>query len=124
MRTIQTVADRLWRRDPSQAIIIAGATCCDDRLMSRPNLFVTGAIAADELGEALAPHNPGWLLTACEQPVFGHPLVETAKQVARPVAYRDWSGGSLKPRNGDLAIPATLDVARLADLVVDWVMRP
>ncbi|MEY9278876.1 hypothetical protein [Bradyrhizobium yuanmingense] len=91
--------------------------------MSHPNLFVTGAVAADELGKVLAPRNPGWLLTDFEQPVFGHPLVDTAKQATRPVAYRDWSGGALQPRKGDLAIPANVDAAGLADLVVDWVTR-
>jgi O-antigen biosynthesis protein len=123
LSTIRALADRFWQRDPSQAIVVAGATCGDDRLMSRPNLFVTGAVAADELSEALAPHNPAWFLTGFEQAVFGHPLVETAKQAARPVAYRDWSGGSLKPRKGDLAIAAGVDANGLADLVVDWVAR-
>ncbi|RTE88087.1 glycosyltransferase family 2 protein [Bradyrhizobium sp. LVM 105] len=123
LQMIQTLADRLWRRKPSLPIVIAGATCGDHRLMSRPNIFVTGAIAADELGDVLRPHNPGWILTDFERPVFGHPLVETARQATRPVAYRDWSGGALKPRKGDLAISAIVNAAALADLVVDWVTR-
>ncbi|MBB4259958.1 glycosyltransferase family 2 protein [Bradyrhizobium sp. CIR3A] len=123
LQMIQTLADRLWRREPSLPIVIAGTTCGDDRLMSRPNIFVTGAITADELGDVLRPHNPGWILTGFEQPVFGHPLVETARQATRPVAYRDWSGGALKPRKGDLAISAIVNAAALADLVVDWVTR-
>ncbi|MBR1031989.1 glycosyltransferase family 2 protein [Bradyrhizobium liaoningense] len=123
MRMINTLADCLWGREPSLPIVIAGATCGDDRLMSRPNIFVTGAITADELGNVLRPHNPGWILTDFEQPVFGHPLVETARQATRPVAYRDWSGGALKPRKGDLAISAIANAAALADLVVDWVAR-
>ncbi|QHO78848.1 glycosyl transferase [Bradyrhizobium sp. CCBAU 051011] len=122
LRMIQTLADRLWRCDPSLPIVVAGTTCGDDRLMSQPSLFVTGVVAADELGEVLAPHNPGWLLTNFEQPVFGHPLIEAAKQATRPVAYRDWSGGSLTPRKGDLAIPANVDAAGLVDRVVDWIM--
>ncbi|MCP3476622.1 glycosyltransferase [Bradyrhizobium sp. CCGUVB1N3] len=121
LRTIRTLADRLRRRAPWLPIVIAGATCGDDRLMSQPNLFVTGAVAADELGKVLAPYNPGWLLTDFEQPAFGHPLVETTKQAARPVAYRDWSGGALKPRKGDLAIEANVDAAGLVDCVVDWI---
>ncbi|MBB4366818.1 GT2 family glycosyltransferase [Bradyrhizobium sp. CIR18] len=121
LRMIRTLADRLWRREPSLPIVIAGTTCGDDRLMSRPNLFVTGAVAADELSEVLTPHNPGWILTDFEQPIFGHPLVEAAKEATRPVAYCDWSGGALKPRKGDLAIPAIVNAAGLADLVVDWI---
>ncbi|TYO62080.1 glycosyltransferase [Bradyrhizobium hipponense] len=123
LRAIRTLADRLWRHEPSLSIVIAGTTCGDDRLMSQPNIFVTGAIAADELGDVLTPYNPGWILTDFEQPIFGHPLVETVKQAARPVAYCDWSGGALKPRKGDLAIPAIVNAAGLADLVVDWIAR-
>ncbi|WP_244429408.1 MULTISPECIES: glycosyltransferase [Bradyrhizobium] len=124
LRIIQTLADRLWRREPSLPIVIAGTTCGDDRLMSRPNIFITGAVAADELSDVLTPHNPGWILTDFEQPVFGHPLVETARQAIRPVAYRDWSGGRLKPRKGDLAISNIVNAAALADLVIDWATRP
>lgn len=123
LRIIRSLADRLWRHEPSLPIIITGTTCSDDRLMSQPNLFVMGAVAADELREVLTPHNPGWLLTDFEEPVFGHPLIEAAKQATRPVAYRDWSGGALKPRRGDLAIPANVDAAGLVDRVVDWVTR-
>jgi GT2 family glycosyltransferase len=123
LRVMRRLADCLLRRDPSQPIVIAGATCDDDRLMSYSNLFITGAVAADELGDVLAPHNPGWLLTDFEAPIFGHPLIETAKQASRPVAYRDWSGGSLKPRKDDLAIPADVDEAGLVEAVAGWITR-
>jgi GT2 family glycosyltransferase len=123
LRVMRRLADCLQRRDPSQSIVIAGATCDDDRLMSYSNLFITGAVVADELGDVLAPHNPGWLLTDFEGPIFGHPLIETAKQASRPVAYRDWSQGSLKPRKGDFAIPANVDEAGLVEAVVDWITR-
>ena len=33
------------------------------------------------------------------------------------------SGGSLKPREGDVAIPANVDTTGLIDLVVDWITR-
>ncbi|WP_245474558.1 hypothetical protein [Bradyrhizobium sp. Leo121] len=123
LRIMRSLADCLQRREPSRSIVIAGTTCDDDRLMSYPNVFITGAVAADELGDILAPHDPGWLLTDFEEPIFGHPLIETAKQALRPVAYRDWSGGSLTPRKGDLALPANADEAGLVDAVVDWVER-
>ena len=123
LRIVRTLAERLWLLKPSLSIVIAGATCDDDRLMSQPNLFVTGAVTLEELGDVLMPHNPGWLLTDFEEPMFGHPHIEAAKQAARPVAYRDWSGGSLKPREGDVAIPANVDTTGLIDLVVDWITR-
>lgn len=122
-RMMRRLAHCLQRRDPSRSIIIAGTTCDDDRLMSHSNLFVTGPVSANELGDVLAPHNPGWLLTDFEEPLFGHPLIETAKQASRPVAYRDWSGGLLKPRKCDLAIPAHVDEGQFVDAVVDWITR-
>ncbi|MGY4403737.1 glycosyltransferase family 2 protein [Bradyrhizobium sp. USDA 3315] len=118
---MRSLADRLRRREPLISVIIAGATCGDDRLMSYPNVFITGQIAVDELGDVLAPHNPGWLLTDFEQPVFGHPLIETVKRAMRPVAYRDWAGGSLRPRKDDLVIPADVDELGLVDAVVNWI---
>ncbi|MCA1453662.1 glycosyltransferase [Bradyrhizobium sp. BRP22] len=123
LRVMRRLADRLQRRAPSRSIVIAGTTCDDDRLMSYSNVFITGAVAADELGDVLAPHDPGWLLTDFEEPTFGHPLIETAKQASRPVAYRDWSGRSTKPRKRDLAVPANVDEAGFVDAVVDWVWR-
>jgi hypothetical protein len=123
LRTMRRLADCLQRQEPSRSIVIAGTTCDDDRLMSYPNVFMTGAVVADQLGDVLAPHDPGWLLTDFEEPIFGHPLIETAKRALRPVAYRDWSSGSSNPREGDLAIPANVDEAGLVDAVVDWVGR-
>ena len=91
--------------------------------MSYANVFITGAVAADEIGDVLAPHNPGWLLADFEEPAFGHPLIETARQASIPVAYRDWSAGSAKARKGDLAIRADVDEPGLVDAVIEWVGR-
>ncbi|MBN9004248.1 MAG: glycosyltransferase [Rhizobiales bacterium] len=124
LRLLRELADRLRRRKPSRSIVIAGATCDDDCLMSYGNVFITGAVAAGEIGDVLAPHHPGWLLTDFEEPTFGHPLIETARQAAIPVAYRDWSTGSVKARKGDLAIPADMDAAGFVDAVLAWVERP
>ena len=121
-RLMRKLADRLRGREPS-SIIIAGATCDDDRLMSYANVFITGAVAADEIGDVLAPHNPGWLLTDFEEPAFGHPLIETARQASIPVAYRDWSAGSAKTRKGDLAIPVDVNEPDFVDAVIEWVGR-
>ena len=88
--------------------------------MSCANVFVTGKIAAGEIGDVLAPHNPGWLLTDFDEPAFGHPLIETARRASIPVAYRDWSAGSIKPRKGDLAIPADADEEEFIDAVIAW----
>ncbi|OJU25277.1 MAG: glycosyl transferase [Nitrobacter sp. 62-13] len=122
-RLIRRLADYLGRRDPSRSIIIAGTTSDDDRLMSYANIFVTGAVTAGEIGDVLAPHHPGWLLTDFGEPAFGHPLIETARRAPISVAYRDWSGGSIRPRKRDLAIPADADDRGLVDAVIEWIER-
>jgi len=48
-------------------------------------------------------------------------MVETARTTNRPVAFRDWSFGRLKPRSGDLAIAADASDAALADTVAHWI---
>jgi hypothetical protein len=122
-RLIRRLAKCLRRRELFRSIVIAGATCNDDCLMSYPNVFVTGAVAASEIGDVLAPHNPGWLLTDFEEPAFGHPLIETARRASIPVAYRDWSAGSVNPRKRDLAVPIDADDQGLVDAVIGWVER-
>jgi GT2 family glycosyltransferase len=123
LRVMKRLADRLGQQDSSRSIVIVGATCNDDRLMSYANVFITGAVAVDEIGDVLAPHHPGWLLTDFDKPVFGHPIIETARQASIPVAYRDWSAGSAKARKGDLAIPADVDEPGLVDAIIEWIGR-
>jgi O-antigen biosynthesis protein len=123
LRVIRTLADRLGQQYPYRSIVVAGATCDDDRLMSHANVFITGAVAADEIGDVLAPHHPGWLLTDFDKPVFGHPVIETTRQASIPVAYRDWSDGSAKTRKGDLAISADVDEPGLVDAIIEWIGR-
>lgn len=81
---------------------------------------MTGKVAAGEIGDVLAPHNPGWLLTDFDEPAFGHPLIEAARRASIPVAYRDWSAGSAKPRKADLAIPPDTGQEDFVDAVIAW----
>jgi GT2 family glycosyltransferase len=122
-RIIRALALRFQEVEPALGIIVAGSTCDDQRLMACPNLFVTGRVDADELGDVLTPHNPGWLLTDFDQPLFGHPVIEAARGANRPVAFRDWSCGAVRPREHDLAIAFDAEADELADAVVRWI-RP
>jgi O-antigen biosynthesis protein len=123
LRVIRRLAARVGQQYPSRSIVVAGATCDDGRLMSYANVFITGAVAADEIGDVLAPHHPGWLLTDFDKPVFGHPVIETTRLASIPVAYRDWSAGSARARKGDLAIPADVDESGLVDAIIEWIGR-
>jgi hypothetical protein len=121
--TIRALATRFQNLNPHLQIVVAGPTADDQTLMAFSNVFVTGRVAADELGNVLAPYNPGWLLTDFEDPLFGHPIVEMARTANRPVAFRDWSFGSLQPRQRDLAIAADANDASLANAVAQWIVR-
>ncbi|CCD91748.1 Glycosyl transferase, family 2 [Bradyrhizobium sp. ORS 375] len=120
-QAIRAVAHQIRASGKPIPIVVAGETLDDNRLMSFPNLFVTGPVAIEELPDLLAPHNPGWILTDFEVPLFGHPLVEAARLAPRPVAYRNWAGDGLEPRTGDLALPGTADDEALAAAVTRWI---
>jgi hypothetical protein len=120
-QAIRTLARHLRALETAIPIVVAGATFADSRLMSFPNIFVTGPVTVEQLQEVMTPHNPGWILTDFETPLFGHPLLESARQAARPVAYRDWSDGAVEPRPGDLAIPAAADDDALAIAISSWI---
>lgn len=120
-QTVRMLSQHLLAFDPEISIVVAGETFDDHRLMSFPNVFVTGALSAEELPEAVIPHNPAWILTDFETPLFGHPSIEAARQAPRPVAYRDWSSGMIEPRAGDLAIAGDADDEALAVAVTRWI---
>jgi hypothetical protein len=120
-RTIGSLASRFQCLNDPVQIVVAGTTADDQTLLALPNVFITGRVEAEELGDLLGPLNPDWLLTDFERPLFGHPIIETGRTANRPVAFRDWSFGSLKSRNGDLAIAAEASDATLAEAVAQWI---
>jgi GT2 family glycosyltransferase len=120
-QTIYALATQFQRFDEPPQIVVAGPTADDQTLMAFPNIFVTGQVEATELGRLLAPYNPGWLLTDFERPLFGHPMVETARTANRPVAFRDWSFGKLRLRDRDLAISADASDTALAEGLAQWI---
>jgi hypothetical protein len=120
-QTIRALAIRLQCFDEPVQIVVAGSTADDQTLMALPNVFITGRVEAEELGNVLAPINPACLLTDFEHPLFGHPIVETARTANCPVAFRDWSFGRIKPRDRDLAISADASDAALAEGVAQWI---
>jgi hypothetical protein len=50
-------------------------------------------------------------------------MLETARTANRPVAFRDWSFGSVQSRHRDLAIAADASDASLANAVAQWIAR-
>jgi GT2 family glycosyltransferase len=120
-QTILSLATRFQSFNEQVQIVVAGATADDQTLLALPNVFITGRVEAQQLANLLSAVSPGFLLTDFEHPLFGDPMVETARTANRPVAFRDWSFGRLKSRNHDLAIPADASDAALADAVAQWI---
>jgi GT2 family glycosyltransferase len=110
-----------WNSDV--AIIVAGSTFDDVRLMSHDNVFVTGPVEASELGNVLQAHNVSWMFTGFDGPLFGHPLIQSTMNADIPVAYLDWSMGCITPRPGDLAIRADAPSEQLCHQMVLWIER-
>jgi O-antigen biosynthesis protein len=120
---IRSLALLIKNRRSDTAILVAGATFDDLRLMSHENIFVTGPMEASELGSVLQPHNIGWMLTGFDGPLFGHPVIESVRSADVAVAYVDWSMGTIRPRAGDLAIDPDVSPDVLAHQVVSWIER-
>jgi O-antigen biosynthesis protein len=118
---IRTLALTLQRRQPDIQILVAGSTFDDLRLMTHDNVFVAGPIDVVELPHVLQPHHIGWLLTGFDEPLFGHPLIQSVRQANVPVAFIDWSRGCIQPRPRDLGILPETPLDQMADEIVCWI---
>jgi hypothetical protein len=120
---IRSLARALHLRASDISIMVFGSTIDDLRLMSHSNVFVTGPIEGSELATVFRPHNIGWMVTGFDRPLFGHPLVQSAKNANLPVAYLDWSKSKVTKRPGDLALDPDIEPDRFADELVTWAQR-
>jgi hypothetical protein len=120
-QVIRSLAVLLDDRNSDVSIIVAGSTFDDVRLMSHDNVFVTGPADASELTSVLQAHNVRWMFTGFDGPLFGHPLIQSTKNADIPVAYLDWSMGSITPRPGDRAIRPDVTSDRLGHQIVSWI---
>jgi O-antigen biosynthesis protein len=118
---IRSLALLLHRMNPDVSILVTGSTFDDVRLMSHENVFVTGPIDASELGSVLQAHNVGWMVTGFDGPLFGHPLIQSARNADMPVAYLDWSVGEITPRARDLALQPELSLEQFANQIISWI---
>jgi GT2 family glycosyltransferase len=102
---LRGLAANFFRTRPQLAIIVAGKTFDDARLMSHPNVFVSGPFEPHELGRMLSTVRAGRILIldldCADAP---HPALDSARATGLPVGYVDWSGGTAPVRACDLAI--------------------
>jgi O-antigen biosynthesis protein len=88
--------------------VIVGETLDDLALMRFGNVFVSGLVKTSEFARLVRQYRVSRLFTGFGQPLFGHPMVETALHCGPPVSYFDWSLGECKPRADDLALDPSL----------------
>jgi O-antigen biosynthesis protein len=105
---------------PEVSVSIIGAALDDIDLMRAADAFVTGAVKADEFGRIAASLGLTHLFVSATRPLFGHPILTAARLSPLPIAYFDWSAGSLKPNRNDLAIDPNASLDQLIGALNQW----
>lgn len=119
-RLMSEIADRFGKMRPKTSITVVGATRDDIALMRRANVFVTGAVGAEEFEALTKSLNLGFLFISVTRPLFGHPLLSAASSSSLPTAYVDWSKGRVKPRKKDLAIDPSTSLDGIVAALSRW----
>ena len=117
---ISEIADRFGKMRPETSITVVGATRDDIDLMRRANVFVTGAVGAEEFETLTRSLNLEFLFIAVTRPLFGHPALSAANFSSLPTAYFDWSKGRVKPRKKDLAIDPSTSLDGVVAALSRW----
>ncbi|HLN11046.1 MAG TPA: hypothetical protein VK281_19085, partial [Xanthobacteraceae bacterium] len=105
---------------PDLALTVIGATLDDVGLMRIGNTHVTGPVDGSELGHVADSYGLDVLFASVTRPLFGHPLLEAASRTSRPLAYFDWSRGSVAPRTGDLPLDPGLSLQAIVTELDRW----
>jgi hypothetical protein len=116
------LAIALLAKQPQLAILVAGTTFDDDRLMSHPNVFVSGAIAPLELDRLLASVGAGRILSlGLDAHETLSPALAWARSTGLPVASIDRSDGPSFAGSVDLALSPDMPHARMIEKICAWV---
>ncbi|WFU39449.1 glycosyltransferase [Bradyrhizobium sp. CB82] len=111
----------LGQQRPDARIVVLGETLDDLALMALGNVTVTGRVQAEELRDMAALHRLGGLLIVRRIPSFGHPLIMTAfSDVDVPLAFFDWTFGSVRPHGADLPMAPSNEAATTAEDLLGW----
>lgn len=117
---IQTLLRRLVVERPSATFVVLGKTIDDLALMATGNVFVSGALEADEYEAVIARYRPAKLLLLSRRALFGHPAEAVAERSGLPLAYFDWSSGRVRKHSADLPLDPTLSAEEIAHEVAGW----
>jgi O-antigen biosynthesis protein len=119
---LRGLAGAFFRTRPQLDIIVAGKTIDDARLMSHPNVFISGPFEPHELGRVLSTIRTSRILVlGLECADAPHPALDLAHATGLPVGYVDWSGGTVAVRSGDLAILPGMPRAWMVEQISAWV---
>jgi O-antigen biosynthesis protein len=117
---LREVIAGLRQHRPGLKITVVGTSIDDAGLINAGALTVTGAVAGDELGVLLRHYRIDRMLLPLTRPLFGHPLVRSAKRSALPLAYLDWTDGRCNGATGDLPIEPSLPVREVVKRLLSW----
>ncbi|WP_170249399.1 glycosyltransferase [Methylobacterium haplocladii] len=118
-RFLLTLRAALARARSDLQIVVVGATLNDLSLLAGGRVFVTGAIAEDDLGRVLTTHGCDRLILPCRTGLF-HGLEAARPFVAKGVGYFDWSYGGYVAHPGDLALDPRWDDHQAVARILDW----
>ena len=119
---LRGLAAALFSSQPQLDVVVAGATFDDRRLMSHPNVFVSGSIEAHELDRVLSTVCAGRVLILdLDAADLSHPAFVLAHTTGLPIAYIEWSRGTVAVRSGDLAILPGMPSAWMIERISAWV---
>jgi GT2 family glycosyltransferase len=120
---IGAIAGALRASDPAVVMTVLGATLDDIGLMEIGNVFVSGKVEMPDFNRAVRFYGIQALLLAATRPIFGHRIIETASACGLPIAYFDWSMGSLKPKIGDLAVSPAISFEDMMMALGRWLAK-
>jgi O-antigen biosynthesis protein len=119
---IRGLAVALLARKPEIAIVVAGSTFDDDRLMSHPNVFVSGSVAPLELDRLLMTAGTGHIVTlGLDTSEKFAPAFAWARSIGLPVASVGRSEGLAHIGCFDLVLAEDTPQARMIETICDWV---
>jgi hypothetical protein len=110
---------KLTRTQPDLDIVVTGYTS-DDEALIRAGAFVTGPIELGELNGLFQRYRMDRIVACATEPLFGHPVFASVMAGSIPVAFRDWSRGTCRPRDGDLALHASASIEQIVAQLSPW----
>ncbi|GKQ49958.1 glycosyltransferase family 2 protein [Bradyrhizobium sp. Ce-3] len=121
-RFIRALSDQMADADDGLEIVVLGTTLDDLKLMQRPNVMISGDIAADDMATLIEAHGLTKLVLDIGEPAFGHPLVDALLATGLPVAATQWSPTApARSRTSDLRLQPGLDADAMIAAILGWV---